>query len=102
MRRNSIPARRFTAGLTSNSSRPRWMDVHIFADGTWPAVITVLAYHNSQRARCQSAVEKNCPSTDWANADLQIRHQLVGLEPQRRLLVGLAGEDWLGRANHAL
>src|SRR4029077_1149581 len=56
-----------TAGLISHSSNSRCTSAHWFAVGC-PLRTSLSACHISRRARCQSAVEKNCPSTDWASA----------------------------------
>ena len=56
LHRNSIPAQRFTAGLISSSSNPRYSAAHWLAVG-WPLRTSLPACHISRRARSQSAVE---------------------------------------------
>ena len=85
----------------SNSSRPRCTVAHWFADGLATTHQLVRVPHlQPGTLPVRRGVELTL--NRGAQHRPQVGHQLVGVEPQRRLLVGLAGEDWLGRANHAL
>ena len=82
-----IPARRFTAGLTSNSSRPCWHRCPLIrgrnlASSHHRAGVPQLP-SRTLPVRCGVAL----PLNRGAQHRPQVHHQLVHLEPQRRLLI---------------
>ena len=96
---------RHPSSRVSHGADPRCVFEHleIHVRCTWLVTVVLERVVRSRiSARVSGATESELPLNRGAQHRPQVHHQLVGLEPQRRLLVGLAGEDWLGRANHTL